>query len=531
LDAAFGEIIMNTQTTPISSLPPAVAAAAEAHLLEHELSIWKQTDRLFAGLLLFEWLACIVLALTLSPRTYSGATSSVHPHLWAAGFLGFAIVSLPVLLALTRPATQASRHSIAVAQMLMSALLIHLGNGRIEMHFHIFGALAFLSFYRDWRVLVTGTVVIALDHLIRGLYLPESVYGVMSATIWRTLEHAGWVVFEDIILILSCVRGMDEMRRIATNRALLEQSYQDVERKVAERTAELKSTQQDLMKAARMAGMADIATSVLHNVGNVLNSVNVSATLVTEKLKQSELPSLGKVSEIIRANENNLAGFLTQDERGKMIPGFITDLFACLGEEQTSILAEVQSLSGGIEHIKQIVASQQSMAKTSHQVRTQTRPASLIDSAIAMASPSSSAVVEIHRNCQECPEMMIDQHKVMQILINLLSNARHAVMYRPQGQRHVTMSFEKIQGTTGPMLRYQVTDNGGGIAPENLTRIFAHGFTTKKEGHGFGLHSAANAAREMGGALSVASEGQGKGATFTLEIPAISAEEETTCQK
>jgi C4-dicarboxylate-specific signal transduction histidine kinase len=213
-----------------------------------------------------------------------------------------------------------------------------------------------------------------------------------------------------------------------------------------------------------------------------------------------------------------------------MIPGFITDLVSCLNEEQNSILTELQSLTGGIEHIKQVVAAQQSMAKAS-QVRTQAKPASVIDSAIAMASPSSSGDVEIHRNCQDCPEMMIDQHKVMQILINLLSNARHAVLYRPQGQRHVTLSFEKIDCPRGPVLRYQVADNGGGIAPENLTRIFAHGFTTKKEGHGFGLHSAANAAKEMGGSLSVASEGQGKGATFTLEIPAIPAEEETTCQK
>jgi signal transduction histidine kinase len=284
------------------------------------------------------------------------------------------------------------------------------------------------------------------------------------------------------------------------------------------------------MKAARSAGMADIATSVLHNVGNVLNSVNVSATLVTDKLRQSELPSLGKVSELFVANENDLAGFLTKDDRGKMIPGFITELFTCLGEEQNSILSEVQSLSGGIEHIKQIVAAQQSMAKVS-QVRTRAKPASLIDNAVAMASPSNFASVEIHRHCQDCPEMMIDQHKVMQILINLLSNARHAVMYRPQGHRHVTLSFERTENPASPMLRYQVTDNGGGIAPENLTRIFAHGFTTKKEGHGFGLHSAANAAREMAGSLSVTSDGPGKGATFTLEIPAISVEEETTCQK
>lgn len=517
-------------TTTSSPLSPSVAAAADAHLLDHQLTIWKRTDRLLAGLLLFEWAGCIVLALWRSPRTWVGTVSSIHPHVWAAVLLGGVIVSLPIVLAWMCPGKSLTRQTIAVGQMLMSALLIHLGDGRIEMHFHIFGSLAFLAFYRDWRVLITASVVVALDHLFRGIYLPESVYGVMSASIWRTMEHAWWVVFEDIFLIASCIQGVREMRGIAVNRALLEQSFQDVEAKVTERTAQLKSAQEDLMKAARSAGMAEIATSVLHNVGNVLNSVNVSATIIADKLRQSELASLTKVGEMITQHKTDVADFLTQDERGKLIPEFITELASCLGEEQSTMLSEVENLNQGIEHIKRIVAAQQSMAKTRN-VKTTATLSSLIESAITMAGPSAVGDVEIHRQAADCPPANVDQHKVLQILINLLSNARHAVMYRPRGQRLVTMTAELVETGGERRLRFQVIDNGGGIAPENLTRIFGHGFTTKKEGHGFGLHGAANAAREMQGALTAFSEGPGKGATFTLEIPAVFEEQGAVCQK
>jgi signal transduction histidine kinase len=507
--------------TPTLSLPKSVASAADSHLLEHQKSIWKRTDRLLAGLLVFEWLGAILLATWRSPRAWTGASSSVHPHLWAAGFLGAAVISLPILFVWFRPGSTLTRHTVAAGQMLMSGLLIHLGDGRIEMHFHVFGSLAFIAFYRDWRVLITATVVVALDHLLRGLFLPESIYGVMSATVLRTLEHAGWVVFEDLFLIGSCVQSVREMRGIAVNRALLENSYQDVERQVAQRTAELKSTQEDLMKAARSAGMAEIATSVLHNVGNVLNSVNVSARLVADKLRLSEVPSLTKVSDMMTQHQPDLGDFLTQDSRGKLIPGFIKELAACLGSEQDAMLAEVTNLSSGIDHIKRIVAAQQSMAKTS-QVNSQVKPAALIETAIAMQGTGGDMAksdIEITRNVIDCPEAMLDQHKVLQILINLISNAGHAVMVRPAGQRRITVSLEPIHTPDGDRVRYQVSDNGVGIAQKNLAKIFSHGFTTKKEGHGFGLHSAANAAREMRGSLSASSDGPNKGATFTLEIP------------
>ena len=520
---------MSTEMTIPTSSDPSVAKAAATLLREHQLSNWKRIDHLLAGLLAFEWIGVMLLAGLRSPFTWEGVDWHIHPHLYAAVFLGGAIVSLPIALAVFNTGTVITRHTIAIAQMLMSGLLIHVGDGRIEMHFHIFGSLAFLAFYRDWRVLVTATVVTALDHLMRGIYMPLSVYGVLWASLWRTAEHAGWVLFEDIFLIGSCIQGVREMRGIAQNRALLEHSYRDVEMKIQERTAQLKTAQDDLLKAARTAGMAEIATSVLHNVGNVLNSVNVSATIVADKLRQSEIPSLGKISEMIIEHKPDLAGFLTTDQRGKLIPDFITELAACLGQEQTAMLDEVVNLSKGIDHIKQIVAAQQSMAKKSN-LQSAAKPESLLESALSMQGIALAPEVEIRREYSDCTLAMLDSHKVLQILINLISNARQAVQAKPPGKRCVTLRMETVTTADGDRLRYQVVDNGMGIAEENLSRIFSHGFTTKSEGHGFGLHSAANAAREMAGSLTATSEGRNKGAIFTLEIPFISVAEGASCK-
>jgi PAS domain S-box-containing protein len=185
----------------------------------HREIIHRRTDRLFAALLLVEWLAGISVSLWISPLTWAGKESSVHPHVWVALGLGFLITVFPVALALARPGSVVTRHSIAVGQMLWSALLIHLTGGRIETHFHVFGSLAFLAFYRDWTVLLTATVVVALDHFLRGLIWPESVYGIIIRSEWRWLEHAGWVLFEDAFLIPSCLRAAREMRQVAERQA------------------------------------------------------------------------------------------------------------------------------------------------------------------------------------------------------------------------------------------------------------------------------------------------------------------------
>ncbi len=232
---------------------------------------------------LIQWFACIAVATWLSPLAWEGLESHIHPHIWAAVFLGGLIAAFPITLVMVRPGEAMTRYTIAAAQMCHSALLIHLSGGRIETHFHVFGSLAFLSFYRDWRVLVPATIVVALDHALRGIFWPESVFGIVAASPWRWMEHAGWVVFEDIILVWACLRGAKELAMLAARQAELEATNQRVEAEVARQTARLESVSQELIGTARRAGMAEIATGVLHNVGNVLNSVNVSASRRAEK--------------------------------------------------------------------------------------------------------------------------------------------------------------------------------------------------------------------------------------------------------
>jgi two-component system sensor histidine kinase/response regulator len=226
--------------------PPPIDRTEEI-LREHQFAIYKRTDRLFAALMIVQWLAGIAAALWISPRTWSGVASRPHLHVWMAVFLGGAITAYPVALAILRPGWVVTRHVIAVGQMLTSALLIHLTGGRIETHFHVFGSLAFLALYRDWPVLVPATIVVAADHFFRGVYWPESVYGILVASPWRWLEHAGWVIFEDIVLISGCRWSVIEMRGHAARTADLEISEsllkQDIAaRRLAEEALREKST-------------------------------------------------------------------------------------------------------------------------------------------------------------------------------------------------------------------------------------------------------------------------------------------------
>lgn len=215
---------------------------------EHQFNIRKRTDQMFAVLMTLQWLAGIAAAYWISPKTWAGTNSQTHLHVWAAVLLGGAISFLPIVLALTQPGRFLTRYTVAVGQMLMGGLLIHLMGGRLETHFHVFGSLAFLSFYRDWRVLVPATLVVAADHFLRGVFWPQSVYGVVTASEWRWLEHAGWVLFEDTFLFIAIRRSLVEMRNIARQTAEREHLNEELEGRVVERTAQLETANRGLEK-------------------------------------------------------------------------------------------------------------------------------------------------------------------------------------------------------------------------------------------------------------------------------------------
>ena len=219
--------------------------------LEHREQQYRRTDRMFAGLLVFEFVAGILAALWISPYAWAGHEQEVHPHVWSATLLGGLIVSLPIWLAQVRPGTRLTRHVIAIAQLQMSGLLIHLTQGRIETHFHVFGSLAFLAFYRDWRVLITASLVTAVDHFVRGYAWPLSIYGTLVQSPWRWVEHSAWVTFLDIFLIASIQRSNRETNAIAERQSELEATNAGIEQEVRERTTELVLNQATLLESER----------------------------------------------------------------------------------------------------------------------------------------------------------------------------------------------------------------------------------------------------------------------------------------
>jgi PAS domain S-box-containing protein len=273
--------------------------------------------------------------------------------------------------------------------------------------------------------------------------------------------------------------------------------------------------QQQLRDASRQAGMADVATSVLHNVGNVLNSVNVSANLVTDSLKRSRAVGLGRVVSLLQEHQSDLGRFVAHDERGKVLPVYLAELSRHLSADNQNALQELDSLKSNIDHIKDIVAMQQRYAKLGGVAELIDIRHLVEESMRINASAFERHAVKVVREFAEVPQIAVDKHKVLQILVNLLRNAKDACECMGGQGRCVTIGVERCAAG----VRVVITDNGTGIAAENMSRIFTHGFTTKKTGHGFGLHSGALAAKEIGGVLHAESPGLDRGATFVLELP------------
>ncbi|MDR3612450.1 MAG: ATP-binding protein [Candidatus Obscuribacterales bacterium] len=244
-------------------------------LFEHsKTSIYKKVDKLFAILLFSEWIACIITALVWSPRTWIGATSQTHIHLYAAIFLGGAIFTLPAILAFFQPGKTLTRHVIAIGQMLMSSLLIDVSGGRIETHFHIFGSLAFLAFYFDWRVLITASLVVTIDHFVRGFYFPLSIFGTTTVQPFRWIEHAAWVIFQDVFLIYGCVAITSELKHRSARVVEIETSREKVEREVQLRTRELRDSEKKLSAQHAVASSLNNSASVEDAAPTILKVIN-----------------------------------------------------------------------------------------------------------------------------------------------------------------------------------------------------------------------------------------------------------------
>lgn len=278
----------------------------------------------------------------------------------------------------------------------------------------------------------------------------------------------------------------------------------------------LERAQRELVDASRTAGMAEVATGVLHNVGNVLNSLNVSASVIMAGLKQSRVENLGKVSTLLREHGDDLGGFLTKDPKGRIIPEFLASLAQHAIAERDRLLREAESFQKNLDHIKEIVAMQQSYA-TMVGITEPLDPAAMMEDALRMNTGALARhSVRVVRAFQPVPCVLAEKGKVLQILVNLIRNAKYAT---DEGRRTDKVITLRVETTPEQRVRLIVEDNGVGITAENLTHIFTHGFTTRARGHGFGLHSSLKAAQDMKGSLTGFSNGAGQGARFTLELP------------
>jgi signal transduction histidine kinase len=453
----------------------ATSARAEELFREHRRSVMARTDRMMAALMVAQWLFAIGLSLVLSPYTWAGRIQTPHVHVYAAVFLGGAISSLPIVLCLKRPAWLGTRLVVAVAQMLWSALLVHLSGGRIETHFHVFGSLAFLAFYRDIRVLAVATVVVAGDHFIRGLLWPDSVYGIANPEWWRFLEHAFWVVFEDIVLVFGCIESAKEMRMVALRRAEAELSSERENAKSIEldrAMQELQHSQFSLVRAEKLAAVGQLAASVGHELRNPLATIRNASKYLGKRITGP--------SAAANLNDPKIPQFLTLMDR---------EVTAC-----TKIISDLLDFARERAPVPEPCPL---------------RP--LVDDAISIVPESSVQIV--NSVPADLPVPSVDKDLFRQVLTNLIQNGVEAIPSGRPGQ--VTISAEG--GQSAPW-RIVIADNGSGIPESARAKIFEPLFTTKTKGTGLGLAIVAGMIKAHQGTISVESSSDA-GTRFVIELP------------
>ena len=473
---------------------PSTALRANELFTQYEHDNHRRTDRLFAALMVIQWIAGIAFALLVSPLAWEGAASRTHLHVWAAVVLGGVISLFPAALGVFRAGQPSTRYIIATAQMLMGALLIHLTGGRIETHFHVFGSLAFLAFYRDWRVLVPATVVVALDHMLRGLFWPQSVYGVVVASQWRWLEHAAWVIFEDIFLFMSCRRSLVEMRATADRTAALEQEIRirneaeveasqahEQQREIAQQLSllvdDLRVTQQQAEAATR--AKSEFLASMSHELRTPLNAIILYSELLQELAAD-------------KAQDNSIADLQRINSAGK----------------------HLLELINGILDLSKIEAGKMGLSLESFNVKA------LVDALADTIAP----LVRKNNNtltvrCGDLGTMYADPMRMRQILLNLLGNA---AKFTRDGA--ITLSATRGSRDGVPSIAFTVTDTGVGMTPQQAATIFeaftqANADTSRKYGGtGLGLALVWRFCQLMGGHVGVESA-PGRGSRFTVHLP------------
>jgi signal transduction histidine kinase/CheY-like chemotaxis protein len=469
---------MSTTSTMALERNTKVTQRAQFLLEEFQSIVYRNTDRLFCFLMLVQWIVGVVAAIWITPYTWIGTQYKIHTHVLAAIFLGGIVVSLPIAFVLRSPGRPLTRHIIAISQMLFGALLIHLTGGRIETHFHIFGSLAFLAIYRDWKVLLTATIVVSLDHVVRGSLNPTSIFGAIDAGSWRWLEHFVWVLFIDVFLIAACFHGIREMRTIAFRQSELEDTQSKIEATVIERTSQLEQARLEAERAGR--AKSEFLANMSHEIRTPMTAILGFADLLAETVG---CPS---------ASDSHYQYLGTIRRNGEHLLQITNDILDVSKIEAGKL--EVETIPLELTHVVNEVLALM-------RVRAHSKGLSL--------EPFFDG--EIPKTIQSDPV------RLRQILLNLIGNA---IKFTKTGRVQMVISYVKQHG----IVRFDVVDTGIGMSSDQVNNLFrpfvqADNTTTRQfGGSGLGLHISKQLAELLGGELQVTST-LGTGSTFSVSLP------------
>ncbi len=477
---------MSAKISPLRSVTEAgrtVAQHAEQLLAEQQDRMYRWADQLFAWLFLGQWVFAILVAVLISPRSWSGSMSQTHLHVYAAIGVGLLINLVPWSLIRAQPGSLLTRSTVACAQLAWSGLLIHLTGGRIETHFHVFGSLAMLAFYRDFRVLIPATVITAADHFVRGVVWPESIYGIANPAWWRFMEHAGWVAFIDVFLVMSCLKSTDEMRAIALGRAenaALAEAEREKAAALAIAMKELAEQQEATVRNERLAAVGQLAAGVGHELRNPLAAVRNAHAYISKKQLAAK-----------KTGQN-----LATDARVEQFLGVIDrELDAC-----TKIISDLLDFARG--------KAPEVEAVSLHVV---------VDAAIEIV-PRRPGITLLNEISPELRLALIDKDQFRQVFVNLVQNASEAYAESAHGVVRVRAAPSAAGGFT-----IHVTDDGPGMPPEVSSRVFQPLFSTKTKGTGLGLAIVQGVVERHGGTIRVDTQ-PGLGTDFVIELPATAVQ-------